>query len=104
MHSLHSYFLNFGNADLPILYKVERLRDGRSYSTRTVLATQLGLPIFTLTCSFCVPEPAQPIRAYPVPRFTHNKSGEVPEPEACLPTEDRMRKVLDGELHPKLRD
>ena len=104
LHSRHSYFLSFGNAEIPVLYTVKRLRDGRSYSTRSVLATQQGVPIFTLACSFCLPEPAQPIRAYPVPKFIHNASGIVPEPETCLPTEDRLRKVLDGELPPKLRD
>ncbi|KAL8279279.1 hypothetical protein RQP46_008316 [Phenoliferia psychrophenolica] len=104
LHSLHSYFLSFGNADIPVLYAVKRLRDGRSYSTRSVLATQLGVPIFTLACSFCLPEPAQPIRSHPVPRYIHTSDGKVPEPESLPSTEDRLRKVLDGELPPKLRE
>ncbi|KAM0745821.1 Thioesterase/thiol ester dehydrase-isomerase [Meredithblackwellia eburnea MCA 4105] len=104
LHSLHSYFLSFGNADIPVLYSVSRLRDGRSYSTRSVLATQQGVPIFTLSCSFCLPEPSQPIRAFPVPRFSLSPDGKVPEPETCLPTEDRLQKVLSGDLHPKLRE
>ncbi|CEQ39093.1 SPOSA6832_00564 [Sporobolomyces salmonicolor] len=108
LHSLHCYFLNFGNADIPVLYTVQRLRDGRSYSTRTVLATQAGTPIFTLTCSFCVPEPKQPVRALPLPRWPlkwtrteeeereRKERGEkIPEPEECEPTEEVLRKALD---------
>ncbi|KAJ8296378.1 Acyl-coenzyme A thioesterase 8 [Rhodotorula toruloides] len=69
LHSLHCYFLNFGNADIPVLYQVQRLRDGRSYSTRSVLASQQGVPIFSLTCSFCLAEPDQPVRALPLPHW-----------------------------------
>lgn len=93
VHSVHAYFLSFGNAALPILYRVERLRDGRSYSTRTVLATQDGRPIFTLTCSFSLPEPRQTlIRQLSVP----GGIGSVPLPEDCKPTEERLQDILDG--------
>lgn len=111
LHSLHSYFLSFGNADIPIIYQVQRLRDGRSYSTRTVLATQCGVAIFTITCSFCLPEPNQVTRQFNVPSFPLLPSGahgpgKIPDPEDCLPTEDRLWKALDGKvaLSEKFRD
>ncbi len=56
-HSLHGYFLVGGDPSAPIDYEVERMRDGRSFSTRRSVAIQHGQPIFTLTCSFHVPEP-----------------------------------------------
>ena len=51
-HSLHGYFLRPGNSALPILYKVDRIRDGKSFATRRVVATQNGQAIFTLAASF----------------------------------------------------
>ncbi|MFQ3595808.1 MAG: acyl-CoA thioesterase domain-containing protein, partial [Sphingomonadaceae bacterium] len=56
VHSLHSYFLRPGEPLVPILYKVERERDGTSFSTRRVLAIQHGRPIFSMTASFQVRE------------------------------------------------
>ncbi len=55
-HSLHGYFLRAGSTKLPIIYEVERLRDGRSFSTRRVVAKQQGAPIFVCTISFHVSE------------------------------------------------
>ncbi len=52
LHSCHCYFLLAGNGDVPILFHVERVRDGRSYATRTVQARQRGRCIFTVTMSF----------------------------------------------------
>ena len=52
MHSLHSYFLLLGDLSLPIIYNVERIRDGGSFSTRRVVAVQKGRPIFILSASF----------------------------------------------------
>ena len=51
-HSLHSYFLQPGDPKVPILYGVDRIRDGGSFSTRRVVATQKGVPIFTMSASF----------------------------------------------------
>ena len=45
-HSLHGYFLRPGNTDIPILYSVDRIRDGRSFTTRRVIAIQQGEAIF----------------------------------------------------------
>ncbi|WEW54778.1 acyl-CoA thioesterase [Emydomyces testavorans] len=51
-HSMHCYFVLAGDSSLPILYHVERVRDGKSFATRTVQARQRGRPIFTTTLSF----------------------------------------------------
>jgi acyl-CoA thioesterase-2 len=51
-HSLHAYFLLPGDPDIPIVYAVDRVRDGGSFSTRTVTAEQSGRPIFILSASF----------------------------------------------------
>lgn len=56
LHSLHAYFLRAGDASLPIVYRVENMRDGQSYSARRVEAIQKGQPIFYMTCSFKEPE------------------------------------------------
>lgn len=52
VHSMHCYFVLAGNAEIPIIYDVERVREGRSFATRTVQARQRGRPIFTVTLSF----------------------------------------------------
>ncbi|MGH9297432.1 MAG: acyl-CoA thioesterase II [Acidimicrobiales bacterium] len=52
VHSLHSYFLRPGDPKIPILYEVDRIRDGRSFITRRVVAIQHGRAIFNLQCSF----------------------------------------------------
>lgn len=51
-HSLHGYFLRPGDASMPVVYQVDRVRDGRSFSTRRVTAIQKGQPIFTCIASF----------------------------------------------------
>jgi len=51
-HSLHSYFLLPGDTAVPIIYDVDRLRDGRSFATRRVVARQHGRPIYYLTANF----------------------------------------------------
>jgi acyl-CoA thioesterase II len=56
VHSLHSYFLRPGDHEMPIVYDVDRLRDGRSFATRRVIARQHGRPIYALTASFQVQE------------------------------------------------
>ncbi|RLE24423.1 MAG: acyl-CoA thioesterase II, partial [Actinobacteria bacterium] len=57
VHSLHAYFLRPGDPTTPILYEVDRIRDGRSFSTRRVVAIQHGRAIFNLQASFHDDEP-----------------------------------------------
>ena len=52
VHSLHAYFLRAGDVKAPIIYEVDRARDGKSFSNRRVVAIQHGRPIFSLTASF----------------------------------------------------
>jgi acyl-CoA thioesterase-2 len=56
VHSLHSYFIRPGDPAIPIVYTAERVRDGRSFTTRRVVAVQHGKPIFFLSASFQEPE------------------------------------------------
>jgi len=55
-HSLHAYFLRRGDVESPIIYEVDRARDGGSFSNRRVVAIQHGRPILNLAASFQVPE------------------------------------------------
>src|SRR6185295_15730482 len=57
VHSLHSYFLRPGDPTIPIVYEVDRIRDGRSFTTRRVIAIQHGQAIFNLAASFQIEEP-----------------------------------------------
>ncbi|KAJ7357042.1 thioesterase-like superfamily-domain-containing protein [Mycena albidolilacea] len=95
LHSLHCYFLASASAATPIVYFVERLRDGRSYLTRAVKALQNGKVVFMMMCSFQKPEPWQPARAWGMP--------SVPPPEDCRLEEERYEEMLRQEgLHPKI--
>jgi len=76
VHSLHAYFLRPGDPKVPIIYEVDRLRDGRSFTTRRVVAIQHGRPIFNLSASFQVPEEG-PEHQYAMPA--------APDPDT-LPT------------------
>lgn len=73
-HSLHAYFLLGGDPKRPILYEVERPRDGRSFTTRRVVARQGGEAIFVMTASFHAVE-AGFDHATPMP--------QAPDPETC---------------------
>ncbi|MDA0562968.1 acyl-CoA thioesterase II [Streptomonospora sp. S1-112] len=57
VHSLHAYFIRPGDPAVPIVYDVDRVRDGRSFTTRRVTAIQHGKAIFTLSASFHKSEP-----------------------------------------------
>ncbi len=56
LHSIHSYFINPGDNDEDIIYKVETIKDGKSFNTRRVVATQKGRDIFVLVASYQKPE------------------------------------------------
>ncbi|EOD64596.1 acyl-CoA thioesterase II [Amycolatopsis vancoresmycina DSM 44592] len=57
VHSLHAYFIRGGDPSVPIVYEVDRIRDGRSFTTRRVVAIQHGKAIFSLSASFQKDEP-----------------------------------------------
>ncbi len=81
VHSLHGYFLRPGRTGEPIVYLVERPRDGRSFSTRLVRAVQHGETIFTMSASFAVRE-SGPSHQVPMPPAPPPES----LPQAQLPT------------------
>lgn len=87
VHSLHAYFVRPGDTKVPILYEVERIRDGRSFTTRRVTAIQHGRPIFNMAASFHVPEPGFEHLA-PMP--------DVPAPEDLAPAWDHRGKREPG--------
>ncbi len=88
VHSLHAYFIRPGDPAVPIVYTVDRVRDGRSFTTRRVSGIQHGKTIFTLSASFHHPEPG-PVHADPMP--------DVPPPELVERSSDRLARVL-GEV------
>jgi acyl-CoA thioesterase II len=80
-HSLHAYFLLAGDPKVPIIYEVDRIRDGRSFATRRVVAIQHGHAIFTMAVSFHVAEPGLDHQA---------EMPDVPGPEQ-LPSDAEIR-------------
>ncbi len=83
VHSLHSYFLRPGDTAVPIVYDVERIRDGRSFSTRRIMARQHGRPIYLMTASFQKPEEG----------FDHQDvMPEVPSPAESMDMRDVVRR------------
>ena len=61
-HSMHAYFIREGDEKAPVLYEVDRIRDGRSFSTRQVVAYQSGGAILNLIASFHRPEPSEDVQ------------------------------------------
>jgi acyl-CoA thioesterase II len=83
-HSLHAYFLLPGDPKVPLVYEVDRLRDGKSFSTRRVIAIQHGRPIFSMAASFHSDEEG----------FAHQaRMPEVPGPDA-LPSEAEIKQNI----------
>ena len=84
VHALHAYFLRPGGTAVPIVYDVERIRDGRSFSTRRAVARQHGRAIFYLSASFQRPETG----------FDHQDPlPEVAPPERCPELGDVLAKL-----------
>ena len=70
VHSLHAYFLRPGDPNVPIIYNVDKIRDGRSFTTRRVVAIQHGRAIFNLAASFQIHEDG-PEHQYEMPDTPH---------------------------------
>lgn len=79
LHSVHAYFIRGGSFAEPVRYEVDRLRNGRSFCTRSVVARQSGGAILNLSCSFHVPEHDAEVQTARMPL--------APEPEDCRPQE-----------------
>jgi acyl-CoA thioesterase-2 len=88
VHSLHAYFLRPGDVKRPIVYDVDRIRDGHSFTTRRVVAIQNGRPILNMSCSFQIEEAG----------FEHqDPMPEVAAPESLASERDRAM-ALAGKL------
>jgi acyl-CoA thioesterase II len=92
-HSMHAYFLLPGDPKVPIIYDVDRIRDGKSFTTRRVVAIQHGKAIFSMSVSFHVDEPSLTHQA-PMP--------EVPPPEQ-LPSENQAREWILANMPEPIR-
>jgi acyl-CoA thioesterase-2 len=92
-HSLHAYFLRPGDKKAPVVYEVDRIRDGKSYTTRRVVAIQRGKPIFNMSASFKISEEG----------LEHQCTmPEVPGPEG-LPNITELGKQALADIPEKLR-
>ncbi|MEP3524274.1 MAG: acyl-CoA thioesterase II [Hyphomicrobiales bacterium] len=81
VHSLHCYFMRPGDPKVPIIYDVDKIRDGRSFTTRRVVAIQHGKPIFSLSASFQIAEDG----------YDHQiDMPDIPQPED-LPNEAELK-------------
>lgn len=84
LHSLHAYFLRPGRHDVPLRFVVDRIRDGRSFTTRRVVAHQSGEAIFNMSASFARPEEG----------ISHQEPmPDAPPPEACEDREAARRRL-----------
>jgi acyl-CoA thioesterase II len=86
VHSLHAYFLRPGDPNIPIVYEVDRIRDGKSFTTRRVVAIQHGKAIFNLAASFQIYEEG-PDHQDPMP--------DVPDPDVLPTFKERIEPYLD---------
>ena len=85
VHSLHGYFMRPGDPQVPIVYEVDRIRDGASFNTRRVVAIQHGKAIFSLSASFQVDEPG----------LDHQiDMPDIPAPESLIGEDDLKEKFL----------
>jgi acyl-CoA thioesterase-2 len=103
-HSLHGYFLRSGDAARPTVFRVDRDRDGRSYSARRVVALQGGEVLFNMSCSFHVEEPGPEVQVQqppeagvpeelpvvPLPRLLSIESRQPPQPFGDVPWPTRF--------------
>ena len=90
-HSLHAYFLRPGDPKRPIIYEVDRIRDGRSFTTRRVVAIQEGEAIFLMSASFHREEPGLS-HQIPMP--------DVPPPESVPSNDEIIREGVTEGAHP----
>jgi acyl-CoA thioesterase II len=95
VHSLHAYFILAGDPAVPIIYAAERIRDGRSFATRRVVATQHGQAIFTLSASFHIQEPGLSHQvAFP---------DAIPQPESLMSEKELIETFIDHVPEPVKR-
>jgi acyl-CoA thioesterase-2 len=94
VHSMHAYFLRPGDVAKPIVYDVDRIRDGSSFTTRRVVAIQSGQPIFNLAASFQTAEAG----------FEHQDEMPAAPPPESLPTEQENMAAVASRLPRFMRE
>lgn len=90
-HSLHAYFLRPGSPKTPIIYEVDRIRDGRSFVTRRVIAIQEGEAIFSMAASFNITQEGP---------SHHIEMPEAPAPDDLPSNDERIAKAVAEDRHP----
>jgi acyl-CoA thioesterase-2 len=95
VHSLHAYFIRPGDPAVPIIYTVDRVRDGRTFTTRRISAIQHGKTIFVMSASFQQPEESVEHQA---------AMPAVPLPEELERSIDRLERLVDGPLPAEQRE
>src|SRR5688500_293010 len=91
VHSLHAYFLRPGDPGVPIIYEVDRIRDGKSFVTRRVVAIQHGHAIFSMSASFQVEEQG----------LEHQtEAPSAPNPDSLISEAELQRLVIDSAPEP----
>jgi acyl-CoA thioesterase-2 len=93
IHSLHAYFLRPGSHEVPIRYVVHRIRDGRTFTTRDVVAYQSGEAIFQMSCSFTRPEEG----------ITHQEPMPETEGPERMPDWDMIRSNVNPEAAKRMK-
>ncbi|MEW5420716.1 acyl-CoA thioesterase II [Amorphus sp. 3PC139-8] len=94
VHSLHGYFMRPGDPEVPIIYQVERIRDGRSFTTRRVVAIQHGKAIFSMSASFQISEDG--------PTHQIDLPDGLPMPEE-LPSEREFKALITADAPENVR-
>lgn len=98
-NSLHGYFLRAGDANKPVIYQVEAVRDGATFCTRRVTAIQNGRPIFACSTSFHIQEEGfshqMPMPDVPMPEELKSDAELTPELAAALNDEKRVKMLRD---------
>lgn len=106
-HSLHAYFLRPGDPGAPIVYQVDRIRDGRSFTTRRVVAIQHGQPIFHLSASFQAAEEGlehqEPMPDAPAPESLPDAAELLPAHADKFPDPGVIDRLLEARAAVDLR-
>ncbi|MAS06323.1 MAG: acyl-CoA thioesterase II [Ahrensia sp.] len=88
VHSLHCYFMRPGDPAVPIIYEVDRIRDGKSFTTRRVVAIQHGHAIFSLSASFQIDEPGL--------EHQIEMPADLPRPETLTSAKELIESFIDS--------
>ena len=104
-HSLQSYFIRPGDPSIPVLYQIERSRDGKSFATRRVIAIQKGEQIFNMACSFQTPEDGYEHQSeMPTPAYSADEVGKFVEAWIKTQPEENTRWLRNAPIEMRAID